>query len=75
MMAGNDQDERPGAEAKPAGKDAPGGPSPQGHEHMNGPGMTNGVPDAASQGDATGGPSSERQETETLGGVAAGNDD
>ena len=74
-MAGTDQDERPGTGAEPPAKEASGGPSPKGHEHMNGPGVTNGVPDGINQEDATGSPNSDRQQTETLGGEAAAKPD
>ncbi|WP_419729992.1 hypothetical protein [Lichenicola sp.] len=74
-MTGTDQDKRPGTDAEPTTTDAPGGPPPKGHEHMNGPGMTNGVPDGATEEDATGAPNSDRQQTETLGGAAGAQPD
>ena len=38
------------------------------HDHMNGPGMTNGVPDQIDQGDARGRPPSEREGSESAAG-------
>lgn len=38
------------------------------HDHMNGPGMTNGVPDQINQGEASAKPGSERQGSENAAG-------
>ncbi|MGI4746603.1 MAG: hypothetical protein ACRYGI_12065 [Janthinobacterium lividum] len=43
------------------------GEPPKSHKDVNQPGMTNGVPDEISQGEAMGSPSSERIEGETAG--------
>lgn len=43
------------------------GEPPKSDKDINQPGMTNGVPDAIGQGEATGSPSSQRIEGETAG--------
>ena len=48
--------------------EATSGEPPGSNPHINGPGMTNGVPDGASEEAATGAPRSDRKETETAGG-------
>lgn len=44
------------------------GEAPQSAKHVNGPGMTNGVPDGVDQADATGAPNGDRKDSETAGG-------
>ncbi|MCQ8240976.1 hypothetical protein [Rhizosaccharibacter radicis] len=46
------------------------GTEPQGNEHMNRPGVTNGVPDGTSTDEGMASPSSDRQDTETAPGRA-----
>ena len=53
-------------------EEAPKGPPPQSHEQINGPGMTNGVPDQVSDDDAKAYPDSDRKDTEAAGGKAGG---
>lgn len=53
-------------------EDAAKGPPPQSDEHMNTPGVTNGVPDEMGQGTATGAPDTSRHDTETAGGDTGG---
>ena len=43
------------------------------HEHVNQPGMTNGIPDALEQGISKSYPHSEREKSEIAGGGASGN--
>ena len=45
---------------------------PAAHDHINGPGMTNGVPDQMDEAEATGGPGSDRQKSETAAGSGSG---
>ncbi len=47
-------------------KDKPAGPAPAADPHLNGPGMTNGIPDANTE-DATASPTSERSTVENTG--------
>lgn len=47
--------------AAPPASDAP----PSSHDHMNRPGMTNGIPDQLDEGKAKGGPGDDRQQSET----------
>ena len=49
-----------------ADKDKPAGPAPAADSHMNGPGMTNGIPDANTD-DSAGSPTSTRATTENAG--------
>ncbi len=42
------------------------------HEHVNQPGMTNGIPDALEQGVSKSYPHSEREKSESAGGGAGG---
>ena len=44
------------------------------HEHMNRPGITNGVPDQISEGDSAGSPPNQRGDGETAAGKAHGRD-
>lgn len=53
-----------GDDSRPA---ASGAGLPPSHDDTNGPGMTNGVPDAASSEEATGAPDSDRHRSETAG--------
>ena len=52
----------------PPDTDAP----PPSHDHINRPGVTNGVPDQANEAQPTGSPSNERHETETRSGGGSG---
>ncbi len=45
------------------------------HEHMNRPGVTNGVPDQISEGDSTGSPPNQRGDAETAAGKAGEGDE
>ena len=44
------------------------------HDHMNGPGMTNGVPDQMHQGDAKGRPPTDREGSESAAGKTGPDD-
>jgi hypothetical protein len=50
-----------------ADKDKPTGPPPQADRDLNGPGMTNGIPDANSEGDSAARPTSDREKGENAG--------
>ncbi|MBE7210487.1 MAG: hypothetical protein INR65_05665 [Gluconacetobacter diazotrophicus] len=54
------------------GGEAPSGPPPKGHEHSQGEGMVNGIPEAGKEGRATATPHSEREDSETAAGRADG---
>ena len=49
-----------------ADKDQPAGPAPAADPHLNGPGMTNGIPDG-NTADATASPTSDRSTAENAG--------
>jgi hypothetical protein len=40
--------------------------TPASHDHLNGPGMTNGIPDQLGEGDAKARPTDDRQGAETV---------
>lgn len=68
-MAGtNETDSEKATQNRTPANEPPKGDPPQSHAHTNGPGMTNGVPDAANDAQATGTPEGGRQDSETAGG-------